>query len=262
MADLVASLAAEGQLTPVQVLPPDSSGRFTLRSGHRRVRALRQLSRLFVNAEVVAPAPSLLAEYRQARAINVQHRSHSLFDDALRFSELLAQGVVSSQVELATLAGMRASELSKLLSIAELGLDLLEQMAAKPEAFGLTTAYLIYGHWKGHGRSAESAAALIKKVAQEGLSVREVTRLVALSAGRTEQPLRRGRALSRASLQGPGKGDLKVFEERLSFEIEQVDPTSRDQLFSRLVKFFEANGFAVQAVSAAEHPPSGQLSGS
>lgn len=254
LAELKGSLASEGQLTPIQVLPADAQGRFVLRSGHRRVRALKQLGRLFAHAEIVAPAATALEEYRQARAINVQHRSHSLFDDALRFQELLEQQVVRTQTELAELAGMRPAELSKLLSVAELGVELLEQMASRPNAFGLSTAYLVYGYWKAYDRSRTHAELLVKKIATEELSVREVTRLVAQAGNRSiDVPiLRRGRALSRATLDGPGRGELKVFEGKLNLQIEGIEASARDALFRRMVKLFEDSGFGVRAVSATQ----------
>lgn len=254
LVELKASIASEGQLTPVQVLPADAQGRFVLRSGHRRVRALKQLGRLFAQTEVVAPALTALDEYRQARAINVQHRSHSLFDDALRFQELLEQQVVRTQAELAEMAGMRPSELSKLLSIAELGAELLEQMASRPAAFGLSIAYLVYGYWKAHDRSLSHAALLVKRIATDELSVREVARLVAQASSRTADApiLRRGRALSRATLEGPGRGELKVFEGKLNLQVEGIEAAARDALFRRMVKLFEDSGFGVRAVSTAE----------
>lgn len=245
---LVQSLAAEGQLSAAQAYPADSDGFFRLKSGHRRRRALMVLRHEFMKVEIVSESANVLEEYRQARALNLEHRTHSHFDDAVRFRELLGAGEASDQKSLSFLLSVPEAEMSKCLAISELPGPVLEYMAENVAQFGLTASYYVYQYWKFSGRSDEHTMKLAMRVTEGGLSVRALESIVKENnKGSGAENKKRERTLSRAILSGPAKGELKTFDDRVLVKIEGLSPAMRDDLFQRMVTLFKEAGLHTQS---------------
>lgn len=242
MESLLSSLATAGQLTAAQAYFDKDSGNFMLKSGHRRKRALRMLGKSHIKVEIVAHAPSLLDEYKQARDLNVEHKSQTHFDDAVRFKALIEDGVARDQKALSLELNIPEAEISKILRIGMLPEVLLEEMAEHITHFGLTASYHIYRYWVSCNKNVDRTQALIRRVVERALSVRQLEKLV-----KDDVPLAgvapRARMLERLSLTGPGKVELKAYEERIVLQVEELPRVQRESLFAALVTALESAGF-------------------
>jgi ParB family chromosome partitioning protein len=243
---LLRSLATHGQLEPAQAYEIDELGAFPLKSGHRRRRMLSSLGKTHIAVEIVAPSKSALDDYVQARALNVEHKVQSHFDDAIRFKELLDEGVAPDAQSLALALGIPKSEMSKSLSIAELPHAVIEQLAKNLRNFGLSAAYLIFSYWKKVERDEELTMALVNRAILHEWSVRTLEGMVKEHSSTTNiSRKKRESALSRVELSGTGTGELKAFDGRISLEIGTLTDEKRNQIFSKIVEVFKNVGIIV-----------------
>lgn len=242
--ELVASIAANGQMECGLAYPRAKNGKFRLKGGHRRRWSLEILNSDYMKIEIVAQNMNVLEEYRQARALNQDHQSHTHIDDALRFAELLAEGIAADQATLATALKVNKTDMSKSLSIAEMPRLLLEPMAEHIESFGLSNAYAIYRFWHQTDQDENRTFALIQKVIAGKLSVRALDALVKESVGsKDKSPVRREHAVARAVFSGVGRGELKSYAAgKLTLELSNLDPECRDTVYTRLVDVFKELG--------------------
>lgn len=245
---LVNSIVQAGLQTAIQVYPRNENGEYVLKSGHRRVRAMKVLGQPVIKAEVVAHSGDPLRDYREAREINREHKSHTHIDDAVRFQQLLAEGVVAEQRQLAEMLGVTDADVSKHLSIATLPRDALQQMAEYPAQCGFTASYLLYRYWATAGNDDEALLKLVKRVTEGKVSTRQLEQLV--SAQKAPQgEKRREHAFSRAELGGFARGELKAFDGKLTLKLENMPNEKRDALFRSLLSVFEDAGLNVGGVS-------------
>lgn len=244
---LIKSIARSGVLTAVQVYPAEN-GRYRLKSGHCRVRSVKQLGQTVIKAEVVPLSGDALQDYREAREINQEHRSHTHFDDAIRFQQLVSEG--TGQHVIASLLGLTEVDVSKHLSIGGLPRDVLEAMAENISSFGFTSSYLIYRYWSTTGKDDDALRRLVKKVVEGKLSTRQLEQMVKEQkpAGSTGGP-KRAQAFSRAELRGYGTGELKAFEGKLVLHLEKLENEKRDVLFGRILALFKEEGLEVGAAA-------------
>lgn len=242
--ELVRSLATTGLQTAIQVYPKNQEGKYVLKSGHRRLRAFRVLGYATIKVEVVAPTGDVLKDYRDAREINRMHRSHTHFDDAIRFKQFLDEKVVAEQKDLAVLLGITDAELSKHLSVGSLPLAALETMAENLPNFGLTSSYLLYRYWVKAEKDDDSLLKLVKRVIEGKISTRQLEQMIADQRS-GQQDKRREHALSRASFKGFATGELKAFDGKLTLKLEKMGNDKRDVLFRKLLAVFEEVGLDV-----------------
>lgn len=250
MQKLKASMAQYGQLQAIQVYPKDASGKFHIKSGHRRSRVLKHASwGTTVKAEIVAHSGDVLRDYRDAREINIGHKSHTHLDDAVRFKEFLDSGEVKDQQTLASAVGMADSEVSKLLSIATMPRAALELMAESSANCGLVASYLLFRFWTVTNNDQEALMRLIRRVVDGKVTTRQLEQLVKEQKA-TDGDKRRMHAFSRAAISGFAKGELKAFEGKLTLTLEKMPNEKRDALFHRIVKVFEESGLEVGGMAA------------
>lgn len=250
MQKLKASLAQYGQLQAIQVYPKDASGKFHIKSGHRRSRVMRHASwGGTIKAEIVSHSGDILRDYRDAREINIGHKSHTHLDDAVRFKEFLDKGEVKDQQTLAASVGMADSEVSKLLSIATMPRPALELMAESPSNCGLVASYLLFRYWSVTNNDQEALMRLIRRVVDGKVTTRQLEQLVKEQKA-TDGDKRRMHAFSRAAISGFAKGELKAFEGKLTLTLEKMPNDKRDALFHRIVKVFEEQGLEVGGMAA------------
>lgn len=256
------SLANDGQLLAVQVYPPDNDV-FELHDGETRWRSLKLVGHETVNVEVVERNPDALVRFKQARALNTERKSQTVFDDAVRFNELLKKGVLKETSDLAMAFGLSAPYVSKVLGIGEMPMGLLERMARHPESFGIANAYSMYQFWAANGRDAASAEKLVAKVIDGRLSVRDVKHLVESpkdTAAGTAAGRKRERPLSRAEIRSGAKGELKAFPDgKLQLVLQEIPESSRALLFRRILQVFEECGMKFDAVGVPTSEEEGQL---
>lgn len=252
-----ASLRAEGQLTPALVYVSSPPGRFVLKDGHSRKRALELADIDVIKVEVVPVPANVLDDFRQNRIINTERSEQSLLDDAVRFGELIKRGLVRDGKALAALFALSEAEVSKTLRIGQLPRTLLERMAGHPAHFGIATAYTVSQVCKKSG--AATALRLVERVVAGRLSSRQVDELsrnlaeleASPDAARPPGQRQRARALSRAELKGDQVGELKAFENgRLTLEIGNLTDERRNLLFGRILTLFSECGLDYQATAA------------
>lgn len=237
LTDLAASLAANGQMEAGLVYPKRSDGKFPIKGGHRRRVGLQMLNKEVMKVEIVARPATELEEYKQARALNKDSAKPSYLEDALRFKELLTDGVAPDQTTLGLAVGVSKGDMSKLLSIAELPRLLLEPMAENIDSFGMSSAYAIYRYWTQTGHNEDSTLALIQTVKDGRLSVRALeAKVKEETTGTVRPPVKREHAVKRAALTGSGEGELKAYGAgKLTFEATKLEPEIRDQVYARLL---------------------------
>lgn len=246
------SLSSEGQLTAIQVYPADEQGTFRLRSGERRTRATRALQRTLIDAEIVEKPVDTFECYRRARAINLEQRSHTHLDDAVRFKDLLAAVHGLTQQDLANQLELSASNVSKCLSVGELPKDVLELMAQNISNFGLTASHAIYRYWVKTGEDAHEVYKLAQRVIDDKLSVRMLESFVDSSVEKRGK-LTRDRAISRAVFSGNiAEGELKAFDGKLTLTLSRLSDQSRTVFFQKIVALFQEQGLSVDSATPQE----------
>jgi ParB family transcriptional regulator, chromosome partitioning protein len=250
------SLAADGQLLAVQVYPP-VDGVFELHDGETRWRALRGN----IKVEVVARDPNPLVRFKQARTLNTERKAQTVFDDAVKFRQVLEQKLIEKQEDIAVMFSLHPAYVSKVLSIGEMPRHLLERMASNADQFGIANAYSLYQFWTLKEKDDEAAAKLISKVVDGKLSVRELNNLLHEVKDRAAPQggpgRKRERPLSRAAIQSGGKGELKAFPDgKIQLELSEVPEANRALLFNRILQLFEECGMKYDSVNPPVQPAS------
>lgn len=256
--DFAENLRTNGQLLPASAYFNTETGRFLLKEGHRRRRGLQLASRPDILLEVLAPATNRLQAFKEARISNTQRRSHTAYDDAVRFRELLEQGLVGEQSDLAPTFDVSDSYVSKVLSLGEMPRRLLEKMVAHEGLFGIATGYALCQYYRRKGEG--STLRLIERIVAGKLTTRQVEQLVRggdeTALTRVNEPQRRARALSRATITGGASGELKAFENgQLKLDVNGLSDEKRDLLFARVLTAFEEIDVTYRAPSTANAEP-------
>ena len=253
MQSLVESLAANGQLETAYVYPKGADGKFKGKGGHRRNIGLQTLNKSVMKVEIVAPAQNELEAFKQARAMNSEHAKPSYIDEALRYAELLKDGIAPDQATLALAMNISTGDLSKMLSVAEMPALILEEMAENITNFGLSSGYAIFRFWKRMDFDEERTLLLVRKVIDGKLSVRALEDVVRDAAPNGRPAGKRQHALARAVVSGPGKGELKCYADgKVNFQVGELEPGRRDEIYAKVVAVLREAGFDVQSGVAAE----------
>jgi ParB family transcriptional regulator, chromosome partitioning protein len=246
------SLVAVGQLQAALAYAPlEPGGRFTIKEGHTRARGLRRKGLREIRIEIVERPADPFDDYRQSRELNLKRNNVTIFDDAVRFSQLVAADA-TRQVEISERLDVAEDYISKALKIGRLPVIFLERMARSREpVFGMSMAYLIAQFHELFGM--DKADRLVSKIIEEKLSVRRVEQLVAAAKGRTRPEAkstpRRLRPLSRSEVSGGAKGELKLFPNgRLELELSEIEESLRERLYAKVVGAFEDVGLSVSGL--------------
>ncbi|GIZ52492.1 ParB/RepB/Spo0J family partition protein [Noviherbaspirillum aridicola] len=130
-AELVSSIAAIGVRNPIHVRPT-GNGRFQVIDGGRRVRALQDLQQAEVPALVIEREDH--AALLDAILLNSARAELSDYERAKAYRQLLDQGIVRSQQELAKLFGCSQPTVSNLLSMLDLPASARQFLERHPRA--------------------------------------------------------------------------------------------------------------------------------
>jgi len=254
--ELGESLAAVGQLqAALAYAPAEPGGKFVVKEGHTRARGLRRKGLPEIRLEIVERPTDPFEDYRQSRELNVKRNNVTIFDDAVRFSQLVTADA-ARQVEISRRLELPEDYISKALKIGRLPVIFLERMARSREpVFGTAMAYLIAQYHEVSG--IERASRLVTKIIEEKLSVRRVEKLVAdaKTAARGEAKTapsvpKRLRPFSRAEVSGAAKGELKLFPNgRLELELAEIDEELRERLYAKFIRVFEEVGLGVSGLT-------------
>lgn len=249
---LAADFELNGQLEDAQVYPANEVGRFKLRSGHRRLRALSSRGAPSIQVTVVEPPDSLREGYVKARALNLQHKVHTYFDDVTRFPQLLSEGVFSTKTELADSLGLTLVDVSRRLKVADLPKVVFDYLRSCGDVFGLTTAYTLTLYWEKVGKDTDLVLQTSKELADRKITVRVLeARLQAVAAqeegSSAVKKKTRDRAMSVTNFSGIAKGSLRAFDKKIVLSLQEMEPTHQDGLKAKLLQVIQEYGVLLNA---------------
>ena len=230
VAKMVESLRAEGQTTAATGYVEDDH--VVLIEGQTRQKASQQLGWPTLRIEIRPRPESIRSLYEAARAANDARTNPSNLDEALRWKELLEQGVYASQRGLAAALRVNEADVSRVLSLARMPQSILLALAEVPALLHARTLASIRAYWEacGDDRTLE----LVAQARSRGLGFREIDNL---RKAAEKGPSRRPHA-SRVKVSfGGGKGELKTFEDgRIQLLLEGLDAEEARELQQRLQK--------------------------
>lgn len=244
ISELALNLSSQGQQDAIHVTPDyEKDGEFFLNDGGRRVRSLREIQAKDVKA-IIDDIPQGIKSYKLGYDLNRQHESQTVFDDAVMWKKLLDEKYFESQQALAEEMGVDKSVVTATLSVSELPTQLIEEMLDNSVNFGMNMAYAIVKHFRAKGEKA--TAALIRKVINEGLSVRKVAELVRRATESSEKAETRQRYSGRVQIKFYGDvhvGDLRTYgEDRLALDLRGLDRAVRDRVQERIEAILAEEG--------------------
>jgi ParB family chromosome partitioning protein len=240
-----ASIAAEGQKVPAAaVRHPERPGEYILIDGQYRKRALQFLGRADIDI-LLEDAASHKDMYRLSRLYNKQRDDGSAYDDALVWQQMLVDQVVSDQDELAELAGVSKSVMSKTLGLLKLPETVLQRIQDRPQAVGSAMGYELYLLSKA--APVAEVMRVLDEVFAGGITTKEVEAL----RSRLEKGVRRKtKELSRQYKIRSGAAQIGVLKEwdsgKVSLEVRVVDPKERLELIEELKRRFGLSEQAAQ----------------
>lgn len=251
------SLRNHGQLqAALGYAPTPDEPFFTLKEGHTRTRALKRLpGKQLLRLEVVERPDNALSDYQQSRDINLKRKDLTVFDDAVRFKELMAEHDLK-QEELANAVGVTVAYVSKTLKIGRLPNLLLERMAECTDpAFGTALAYAVAQVFELRGEAG--AEKFVSKIIETKPSVRQVEAMLRQLHADPDQgeavgevaKNRRLRPLSRAEIRGAARGELKLFPDgRIQAELLEMDTALTQKLYSAMIRSCAELGLEVSGI--------------
>ncbi len=171
LAELAESIRAQGIVQPIVVRPVDSDGQaqYEIIAGERRWRAA-QLAGLHEVPVVIRDIPDEAA-VAVALIENIQRENLNPLEEALALQRLIAEFDMT-HAQAAEAVGRSRAAVSNLLRLLELPEAVREMVSRRELDMGHARALL--GMESGRG----NLLALARRVAQEGLSVRETEKLV------------------------------------------------------------------------------------
>ncbi|MGZ0002659.1 ParB/RepB/Spo0J family partition protein [Burkholderia gladioli] len=238
---LALNISTQGQQQPVHVTPDYASGDgYFIVDGGRRTRALRESKETTVRA-IVVDVPQGIESYKLGYDLNTQHETQTVFDDAVVWRRLLDEGHFPSQTALGEQLGVDKSVVTATLSVAELPESLIEAMLEHPKIFAMNMAYAVVKYFRGAGE--KDTRVLIRKIIDEGLSVRKVTDLVKKATEAKVSEGNRQRYSERVDVKMHGNikvGDLRAYgEDKLRLDLHGLPRELRDRIQAHLVDLLE-----------------------
>ena len=240
-----ASIAAEGQKVPAAAVPhPQRPGEYILIDGQYRKRALQFLGRSEIDV-MIEQAESHKDMYRLSRLYNKQRNDGSAYDDALVWQQMLLDNVVADQDELAELAGVSKSVMSKTLGMLKLPEPVLQRIQEQPQGVGSAMGYELYLLSKAATQA--ELMRVLERVLAGDITTKEVEALRARLENGTR---RKTKELSRQYKIKSGAAQIGVLKEwdsgKVSLEVRIVDPKERLELIHELKRRFGLTEPAVQ----------------
>jgi len=179
-AHLMASLARQGQMTPVVVVPLSTTHSYSLIDGYQRVAALHELKRDTVQAVVLSLSEREALVWHQRLESN---RRRSALEEAWLLQTLLeVHGM--SQIDLARKLSRPKSWISRRLSLITILPERVQELVRTGRICGYAAGRYLVPLARAN---AESCEILAENLAKEELSTRQIKRLyVAWKAGNVE----------------------------------------------------------------------------
>lgn len=233
--EMSASLQDKGQDVPA--VGYVNAGKVVVVDGQKRYKAATSASLPDLMVLIVEAPDDPRQEYEESRRINLTRSSQSVLDDALRWTELIQEGIYPTQIELGTALGMDQDRVSKILGIARIPEKLLRKMQEHPQTQAWSIAYEISKIYSaGKFDDPELVAdEVIEQVQKKDMNKSQV---IALIASKIEGPKTRERAKSEKVKFSDKEGELKVFPSRgqLDLSFRGLAPEKVDELKTLIVK--------------------------
>ena len=232
-----ASLRQDGQMTPAPACVDwENPSEFILIGGHYRKKGLLQNGATHIQIKLL-PAKSNVDLYRLSYAENDQRESGTPLDDALSWKELLDDGDVKNQDEIAAMVMKPRTTINKTLALLSLSGPVLDVLKESPEKFTLTAGYEL--SVMASLFTEPELVVIAQRVAGGEISTRD---LAALKENRKNPKFRKQKEISRQhKIMVPGTVDGMIKEwdsGRVVLEVVIQDPFERERLVNELRKRF------------------------
>jgi ParB-like chromosome segregation protein Spo0J len=228
------AIARDGQQVAIQAVFNPDTGRFAAKDGQRRLWCLKDIGVKFIKAELVEGKAAHL-EWRDSRELNTMHAEQTLLDDIAIIKQMF-EGSGQTQMAFAATMRLTVSQLSKLLTMAELPAELIEMMGPYPLVFHEEMVYQLALIHKEKGE--QSARELILRgVGGEKFTVRKIRAIKdALFENRTEAAIHTGRRhyVIKETFKGRLTGDMKVWDDKIHLVVGKIDPAVREEFADKL----------------------------
>lgn len=250
------SLSEQGQLVPGRGFLKD--GIVHLVDGQKRFRAAPAAGLSTYRVELCQEPESNIKHYLQSREINEQRSEQTVLDDAVRFSEFLADGVAATQEILGELMNMSQTKMTRILSINKIPEQLLRRMREVPSLTTFISATTMaqlftertyadartYIERKGDSRTAEEVLSdlandIVDKATREEMSSNQIQNEVKKASSIFERLAKtRPHASKNQFVFGNVVGILRTFEEagRLDLSIRGLTREKLKELHEHLAK--------------------------
>lgn len=250
--EMARSMEIDGQMQAAQVYPPVSPGApFVFKEGHTRWKGLLRNRKHSMKVEVVEPPVDILDDFRQAREVNKRRKNLTVFDDAIRFKQILEQNPTMKIVDLASYLREGPAYIVKTQKIVDLPQALLERMQDSKELFGIAMSYGVALFYKKNG--LEETETLVDQILGGEISSKKLQYLASEQSSAPKDASRRARPLRRTEVQRGGKGELKLFPKgRIEFKLLLSDRKNEQEIFEKLREVLVAHGLTFSDETSSE----------
>jgi ParB family chromosome partitioning protein len=192
-----------------------------------------------LNVLIINPPATARDEYELSRKINDFRSSQTTFDDAVRWRELLEQGVYENGETLARSLGISPSNVSKTMGLNRIPTGLRRMMADNPQTCALSIAYEISCIFsKAEEESEQERLSEIAEDVVQSIISKELNRqqTVELINARIKGPKTRLRGESTNVVYHGCRGQIKVVPQRgeLSFSLKGLSVGDIEDLKTKL----------------------------
>lgn len=218
------------------------NGKVIVVDGQKRLHAATSGAMESLKVLIKEPPLSDRDEYEESRRINLQRSTQTVFDDCIRWNDMLTKGMYESQDEVADRMGVSKASVSKVLGLSVIPERLIRRMATSEHTRTLSTAYELTSILKAFKEDPEKGVRLteevIEQIQRDELNRNQAKALIdskiAELDGRTAR--NRERAESSVVKYGETKGTLKVFANRgqLDLSFTGLPPERVEQLKTQI----------------------------
>lgn len=188
-----------------------------------------------LDVKITEPPVSPGAEYLNSREVNIRRSVQTVFDDAVRWQELLDKKLFSSTAELIKALNTSNATFSKTIALNRIPATLQRIMNESPQTMGLSIAYevsMIFSR-KGEGEDQEKLEAIAEEVVQQ-IQKNELNRnqVIDLIKSKLEGPKQRVRGETTPVAYKGTRGHIKVVPQRgeIELKIKGLDEASLEGL--------------------------------
>ncbi len=216
--------------------------------GVTRLRSAKSTGESTLRVEICDKPESDRDLYLKSRRINLERSSQTVLDDAVRWKEMLDEGLFKDQQDIAGEVGRDQSQVSRILNINKIPMPLLMRMKDHDSLCTYTAATEIARLFDGPKYEQDPGAIeimvdhLLDDILRGELSTRQIVQLV---NSKIEGPKTRVRNESRPVHYAGVKGAIKINERTgdLLFEIKGIKDASKlDKLRKSIEAICEKSG--------------------